>query len=118
MVLRVLDGLLGQVSGDLALGEKIRTAQTQSRVAAWGSLMIPYGLLVFLSATTVSYRQFYDGGVGLVVVIAGACASVAGFAVVRRLGRPIATTERVFNTDTTKPGAARTGVIAVKRRTR
>ncbi|MCU4186437.1 hypothetical protein K6U06_18865 [Acidiferrimicrobium sp. IK] len=105
MVLRVLDGLLGQVTGDLAVSEKIRTAQTQSRIAAWGSLIIPYGLLVFLSATTVAYRQFYDSSIGLVVVIAGACASLAGFAVVRRLGRPIATTERVFTTEPVTPVA-------------
>lgn len=116
MVLRVLDGLLGQVAGDLAVDEKIRTAQTQSRVAAWGSLIIPYGLLVFLSATTVAYRHFYDSPVGLVVVIAGACASLAGFAVVRRLGRPIATTERVFTADTTKPAPTTGGLAAGRAR--
>jgi drug/metabolite transporter (DMT)-like permease len=53
---------------------------------------------VFLCATTASYRQFYASGLGLVVVIAGAVASTAGFALVRRLARPIATTERVFTT--------------------
>ena len=96
MVLKVLDGLLGQITGDLALGEKVRTLQTQSRVAAWASLVIPYALLVFLCASTPSFRQFYDSPLGLVIVIVGGCASVAGFAIVRRLGRPIATTERVF----------------------
>lgn len=114
VVLRVLDGLLGQVSGDLALGEKIRTAGTQSRVAAWGSLIIPYGLLVFLAATTASYRQFYASTAGLAVVIAGVAASVAGFAAVRRLGRPIATNQRVFVTDTTRASAAAVGLGVAK----
>lgn len=112
VVLRVLDGLQGQVSGDLALAEKIRTAGTQSRIAAWGSLIIPYGLLVFLSATTASYRQFYDSTPGLMVVVAGVAASVAGFAVVRRLGRPIATNQRVFTTPTPNPSAAVEGTVA------
>ena len=105
VVLRVLDGLVGQVTGDLALTEKIRTLQTQSRVAAWASLIIPYGLLVFLCATTPSYRAFYASGLGLVIVIVGAVASTAGFAVIRRLGRPIATTERVFTANTTTTAA-------------
>ncbi len=96
MVLKVLDGLLGQINGDLALGEKVRTLQTQSRLAAWASLVIPYALLVFLCATTPSFRQFYDRPLGLMIVVVGGCASVAGFVIVRRLGRPIATTERVF----------------------
>jgi len=104
LVLRVLDGLVGQVVGDLSLAEKVRTSQTQSRIAAWGSLTIPYGLLVFLASTTAAYRQFYSSPVGLVVVTGGAAASVAGFAIVRRLARPIATTERVFTT--TSPAAA------------
>ena len=95
-VIEVLDGLLGQISGDLALQEKIRTVQTQSRIAAWGCAVVPYALLVFLCATTSFFRSFYSTPAGLVVVIVGAICSAAGFAMVRRLGRPIATVERVF----------------------
>lgn len=98
VVLQVLDGLLGQISGDLALAERVHTTQTQSRVAAWGSLAVPYVLLVFLCATTVSYRQFYSSGWGLVVMVVGAVSSLAGFGLVRRLARPIATFDRVFDT--------------------
>ncbi|MGH9095483.1 MAG: type II secretion system F family protein, partial [Acidimicrobiales bacterium] len=115
VVLRVLDGLLGQITGDLALGEKVRTSGTQSRIAAWGSLIIPYGLLVFLSATTVAYRQFYASGAGLAVVIVGACGSIGGFAIVRRLARPIATTERVF---TTSPAGSTAGAVEATRAAR
>jgi len=101
VVLRVLDGLQRQVTGDLALVEKVRTLQTQSRIAGWASLIIPYALLVFLCATTVSYRQFYDTPIGLAIVIVGAGASTAGFTVIRRLARPIATTDRVFTATAT-----------------
>jgi tight adherence protein B len=110
-VLKVLDGLLGQVSGDLALGERIRTVQTQSRLAGWAALIIPYALLVFLCATTPAFRQFYDTPLGLVIVVVGACASLAGFGVVRRLGRPIATAERIF-TATSATGPADSTTVA------
>ena len=103
-VVDVLDGLLGQISGDLALQEKIRTAQTQSRIAAWGCAIIPYGLLIFLCATTALFRSFYDSPAGFAVVIVGAICSTVGFALVRRLGRPIPTTERIFvRTGATRP---------------
>lgn len=105
MVLKVLDGLLSQISGDLALAEKIRTLQTQSRLAAWASLVIPYLLLVFLCATTVSFRHFYDSALGILIVVVGGLASAGGFAITRRLARPIATTERIF----VQPAAGRTG---------
>ena len=64
--------------------------------AAWGCAVVPYALLVFLCATTSFFRSFYSTPAGLVVVIVGAICSAAGFAMVRRLGRPIATVERVF----------------------
>jgi tight adherence protein B len=103
-VLDVLDGLLGQISGDLALQEKIRTAQTQSRIAAWGCTIVPYALLIFLCATTALFRSFYDSPAGFAVVIIGAVCSTVGFSLVRRLGRPIPTTERIFvRTGATRP---------------
>jgi tight adherence protein B len=102
VVLRVLDGLIRQVTGDLALAERVRTLQTQQRIAAWACLVVPYVLLVFLCAANVSYRTFYDSGAGLAVVIAGACSSTAGFLVVRRIGRPVATGERIFVTAATE----------------
>jgi Flp pilus assembly protein TadB len=111
MVLKVLDGLLSQISGDLALAEKIRTLQTQSRLAGWASLIIPYVLLVFLCATTVSFRHFYDSAIGILIVVVGGCASAGGFAITRRLARPIATTERVF----VQPAADHAGSAAVGR---
>ena len=95
-MLEVLDGLQRQISGDLALGEKIRTLQTQSRIAAVGCAVVPYGLLVFLCATTVFFRSFYQSPAGLLVVCFGGVCSLVGYSIVRRLGRPIATVDRVF----------------------
>lgn len=99
----VLSDLASQITADLELAERIRTIQTQSRIAAWGVFLVPYGLLVFLCATQHFYRSFYSSPFGLVVVAAGAVLSVTGFAIVRRMARTIPTTERVFVNDLTQP---------------
>jgi tight adherence protein B len=95
-VLRVLADLSAQITSDLQLAEKIRTLQTQSRAATWGCFALPYLVLLFLCATNNAYRQFFASPFGLFVVLTGAVLSLVGLFVCRRLLRPIATTERVF----------------------
>jgi len=95
-VLRILSGLIYQIEGDLALAERIRTVQTQSRIATWAVFGVPYVLLVFLCATQSFYRQFFSEPAGLVVMAIGVGLSLVGLILARRLGRPIPTTERVF----------------------
>ena len=95
-VLRVLADLGSQITADIQLADKIRTVQTQSRVANWGCFAMPYAILLFLCATNPSYRSFFSQPVGLVVVVVGGIMSVVGLAASRRLVRPIAATERVF----------------------
>jgi tight adherence protein B len=95
-VLRVLSDLGDQISADLALGEKVRTLQTQSRVANWGCFALPYGVLFTLCSSNASYRDFFSQPLGLVIVVVGGAASLAGLAVARRFVRPIATSRRVF----------------------
>jgi Flp pilus assembly protein TadB len=95
-VLRVLADLGSQITADIQLAEKIRTVQTQSRVANWGCFAMPYVVLVFLCATNPAYRHFFSEAVGLVLVTVGAGMSVCGLVASRRLVRPVGTTERVF----------------------
>lgn len=95
-VVRILSNLAEQIQGDLQLTERIRTLQTQSRVATWAVFALPYGLLVFLCSTEVFYRQFFSAPAGLAVVAAGFGLSLVGLLLARRLARPIPTTERVF----------------------
>ncbi|MGC8626236.1 MAG: type II secretion system F family protein [Acidimicrobiales bacterium] len=95
-VLTVLADLGSQITADLQLADKVRTLQAQSRVATWGCLVVPYGLLIFLCATNASYRHFFSEPIGLLLVVAGAAMSAAGAVIARRLVRPIATTKRVF----------------------
>jgi Flp pilus assembly protein TadB len=95
-VLRVLADLSTQITSDLQLAEKVRTLQTQSRAATWGCFALPYVVLLFLCATNTAYRQFFAGPFGLGLVFAGAVLSVVGLLACRRLLRPIATSDRVF----------------------
>jgi tight adherence protein B len=95
-VLRVLTDLSTQITADLQLGEKIRTLQTQSRIANWGCFALPYLLLFFLCCTNPGYRQFFSRPVGVVVVLVGAAVSYAGLTVCRALVRPLPTSARVF----------------------
>ncbi len=102
-VLRVLNDLATQITSDLQLAEKIRTLQTQSRAATWGCFGLPYVVLLFLCATNGAYRQFFATPFGLGLVFVGAGLSVAGLFACRRLLRPIATTDRVFENRTRAP---------------
>ncbi len=95
-VLRILSSLIHQIEGDLQLAERIRTVQTQSRIATWAVFAVPYVLLVFLCATQSFYRRFFSEPVGLAVMAVGVGLSLVGLVLARRLARPIPTTERVF----------------------
>jgi Flp pilus assembly protein TadB len=95
-VLRVLGDLGSQITADVQMAEKIRTIQTQSRMANWGCFALPYVVLVFLCSTNPEYRRFFSQPVGLVLVVLGSAMSVLGLAASRRLVRPIAATARVF----------------------
>lgn len=96
VALGVLGDLGSQITGDLELAEKVRTVQTQSRIASWAVFILPYALLVFLCASQPFYRQFFGSTGGLFVVVCGATLSLIGFTLVRKLAKPVATQERIF----------------------
>lgn len=95
-VLRVLSDLGQQITADLQLNEKVRTIQTQSRVANWGCFALPYGVLFMLCSANPTYRGFFSKPVGIAIVAVGVGASVMGLAISRHLVKPIATSQRVF----------------------
>jgi len=96
VAISVLSDLTSQITGDLELAEKVRTVQTQSRIAGWAVFVLPYALLVFLCASQPFYRQFFATSAGLIIVVVGAVLSITGFFLVRRLAKPIATQDRIF----------------------
>jgi tight adherence protein B len=95
-VLRVLSDVGAQITADLQLAEKIRTLQTQSRVATWGCFSLPYVVLLLLCTTNPNYRSFFSAPLGVVLLIIGASLSTLGLVVSQRLVRPMPTTGRVF----------------------
>ena len=94
--LRVLSDLSEQVAADLALAERNRTLQLQSRSAVWGCLVVPYAVLFFLCATNAAYRDYFSSPAGVAVLSVGLAMSAVGLALCRRLVRPLATMRRVF----------------------
>ena len=106
IAVEVLSDLGTQITGDLELAERVRTEQTQSRIAAWGVFVLPYGLLVLLCSLEAFYRDFYSQAAGLAVVAVGAVMSLTGFVMVRRLVKPIAASQRVFVPDQSRTDRA------------
>lgn len=94
--LHALSDIGDQIAADLALAERIRTVQAQSRAAVWGCFGLPYLVLVFLCSTNPVYRQYFSSRAGVVVLVLGAAMSCAGLAACRRLVRTPATLRRVF----------------------
>ena len=95
-VLRVLRDLGSQITADLQLRERIRTVQTQSRIANWGCFAIPYGVALLLCVSNRSYASFFSTWTGLATVMIGACLSVAGLVVSLKLVQPLAPMRRLF----------------------
>ena len=105
VAIRVLGDLASQITADLELAEKVRTIQTQSRIAGWAVFVLPYALLVFLCATQPLYRQFFGSSIGLLIVMLGAALSLVGFSLVRKLGKPISPHQRIFAGRPEEPAA-------------
>lgn len=95
-VVAVLRDLGAQIVADLQLAEKIRTAQTQSRIANWSCFALPYLVLLLLCFTNPSYRAFFSGAFGSMLILLGLGVSTLGLVIGTRLVRPIASGERIF----------------------
>lgn len=95
-VLRTLQVLLEQTTSDIALQDKIRTAGTNLRVAAWLGVMAPMLCLVLFCAVSPQYRAFFSSSTGIVIVLIGTAIDFLGLMLARRLARSVATVQRVF----------------------
>lgn len=95
IVIGVLRDLAAATSSDLALNERIRTAQLEQQLNGWAVLVIPYALLALLCARVAAFAQFYQRPMGYLVVALGLSLSVAGMLVLSRLAR-LTAEPRVF----------------------
>lgn len=91
----ILRDLAEATTADVRTLEEIRTNSLEQRINARIVFVVPWGVLLLLTARPGDYRDFYRSSAGLVVVIIAAIMSLFGTWIVARLGRePVE--ERVF----------------------
>jgi tight adherence protein B len=87
VTMRILRDLAGFITEDLKTLEEIRTAGLEHRMDARLTFVLPWVVLVGLTASDPDYRAFYASGWGALVVALGGAMCLAGVAWVDRLGR-------------------------------
>ncbi len=107
LVTEVLRDLAGEITEDLRLDAEIRSYGTEQRIESRVVVVIPWLLLLFLTATAQQYRIYYQSADGLVVVGVAIVWSLVGLWLMKRIGRPV-TEKRVLSRTTTggEPGGA------------
>jgi tight adherence protein B len=95
MVPDILRDLAEATTQDLRTAEEIRTNALEQRLNARIVFVIPWFVLVLLTARQGLYREFYQSPAGFLVVAVAAILSIAGSLLVARLGREDVE-ERVF----------------------
>ncbi|MBW3642283.1 MAG: hypothetical protein KY447_05150 [Actinobacteria bacterium] len=87
LAIKILRDLAGEVSEDLKALEEIESAGLERKIDSRLTFVIPWFVLVALCATSEAYRGFYRSAGGAIVVVVCGVMSVAGVAVVDRMGR-------------------------------
>lgn len=87
VVPEILSDVAEAVRADLRTLEEIRTAALEQRLNARIVFVVPWGLLALLTSRAGAYRTFYQSRPGLLIIGVAAAMSIAGFAIVSRLGR-------------------------------
>ena len=95
MVPDILRDLAEATTQDLRTAEEIRTNALEQRLNARIVFVIPWFVLVLLTARQGLYREFYQSPAGFLVVAFAAVLSLGGSLLVARLGRE-EVEERVF----------------------
>lgn len=99
MVPNILRDLAEATTQDLRTAEEIRTNALEQRLNARIVFVIPWFVLILLTARQGLYREFYQSPAGFLVVALAAVLSLAGSLLVARLGRE-EVEERVFGGST------------------
>jgi len=85
LVADVLSDLADEITEDLRTARAIRAEGTTQRIEAWVVGVVPWLLLLYLTATEGSYRDFYRTGAGRLVVLAAGIWWGTGLGVLRYL---------------------------------
>lgn len=95
VVPQILEDLAEATTRDLWTQEQIRTEALEQKINSRVVFILPWIVLVAMTAKPGAFREFYSTGAGLLVVAAGGVMSLAGVAIASRLGAQ-PTEHRVF----------------------
>lgn len=87
MVTDILRDLADTATRDTRTAEEIRTEALEQRINARAVLVLPWAVLLLLTATPGHFRAFYQSPAGVGVIALAAALSLAGVWLVGRLGR-------------------------------
>lgn len=87
VVPEILRDLAEATARDVWAAEEIETAALEHKINARVVFVLPWLVLVAMTARDGPFRDFYASGAGLVVIIAGGILSITGSILVGRLGR-------------------------------
>lgn len=83
----ILEDLVVTTTKDLKVLEEIETEGLEMKINARAVLVLPWVVLVALTIRAGPFRDFYQSGGGLLVVLAGGVLSAFGYFLIARLGR-------------------------------
>ena len=95
IVRTILEDLVDATTKDLKLAEELETEGLEMRINARAVVVLPWLVLVMLTARPGAFRDFYRSGGGVVTLLIAAALSAIGLVVLGRLGRE-PREERVF----------------------
>ena len=85
LVVTVLSDLANEITEDLRTDRAIRAEGTTQRIESWVVGVVPWLLLVYLTASQGAYRTFYQSGTGRLVVLAAGIWWAMGLIVLRAI---------------------------------
>jgi tight adherence protein B len=95
IVRTILEDLVDATTKDLKLADELETEGLEMRINARAVVVLPWLVLVVLTARPGAFRDFYRSGGGAVTLLIAAALSAVGLIVLGRLGRE-PREERVF----------------------
>ena len=87
IVKEILEDLVVATTKDVKVLDEIETEGLEMKINARAVLVLPWFVLVALTMRPGPFREFYQSGAGLAVVVAGAALSLLGYVWISRLGR-------------------------------
>jgi hypothetical protein len=86
VVPEILSDLAGATTRDLWTMEQVRTEALEQKINSRVVFILPWLVLVAMTARSGAFREFYATSVGILVVVIGGAMSLLGMVVASRLG--------------------------------